>query len=130
MKSRRRGRGIDAKGRSKSGGQFVPIPYPMARSAAWRSLSGSAVKVYVELRSRFNGNNNGDLSLSLDDGARLLGIGKATVQRAFTELEAKGFLKMVERGQWYGRRATRWAVTDRHLNGHPPTNTWRNWPDG
>lgn len=107
--------------------RFMPITYSMARSLAWRSLSGPAVKVYVELRSRFNGGNNGDLSLSLDEAARLLNVGKATAKRAFDELEAKGFVVMTKRGHWYGRMATTWAATDRSLNGAIPTNAWRQW---
>ena len=30
---------------------------------AWRSLKGNSIKVYLELHSRFNGKNNGDLHL-------------------------------------------------------------------
>jgi predicted ArsR family transcriptional regulator len=99
----------------------------MAASIAWLSLSGAAVKVYVELRRRYNGGNNGDLSLSLDEAARLLHLGKATVARAFAELEAKGFIRMTRRGRWYGRQATTYAVTDRPMERNPPTNAWRTW---
>ncbi len=106
------------------------MPYTMVHHRAWRSLSGPAVKVWVELRSRFNGRNNGDLSLSLDEAARLLGIGKTTALRAFADLEAKGFIKMTRRGQWYGRMATTWAVTDRPFQGYSPTRDWQKWiPD-
>ena len=111
--------------------QYFTLSYRMAQSPAWRSLSGRACKVWIELRCRFYGANNGKLSLSFDEAARLLGIGKATVQRAFKELEAKGFVVMVRRGQWYGRLATEWAVTDKSLNGHPPTHAWKHWrPSG
>jgi predicted transcriptional regulator len=127
MPRKQNGRGADATGRSKRGGQFVPIPYDMAASIAWLSLSGAAVKVYVELRRRYNGGNNGDLSLSLDEAARLLHLGKATVARAFAELEAKGFIRMTARGRWYGRQATTYAVSDRPMKNSPPTNTWRVW---
>jgi DNA-binding transcriptional ArsR family regulator len=122
-----KGRGIDKKGRSKSEPYFLAIPYVMAESAAWRSLSGPAVKVYVELRRRFVGYNNGKLTLSLDEGARLLGLGKATVSRALRELQDKGFVKLVKRGRWYGRMASEYAVTDRPLDGNYPTNDWKNW---
>lgn len=115
------------RGRRGSGGQFVPIPYLMARSEAWRSLRGGAVKVYVELRSRFNGGNNGRLSLSYADAAVLLGMSKTTVKRAFDELQAKGFILRTRPGQWYGRRAAEWAVCDRSLKGYGPTNAWQNW---
>lgn len=128
MRRGNRGRGVDATGRSKSKEQFVPIPYPMARSDAWRSLSGTAVKVYIELRSRYNSVNNGDLSLSLDEAARLLGIGKTTAMRALAELVDKGFIWMNVKGQWYGRRATTYYVSDRPAKaGDPPRNSWRGW---
>jgi predicted transcriptional regulator len=107
--------------------QFVPIIYPMAKSDAWRSLSGSAVKVYVELHTRFNGGNNGELSLSLDEAARLLRIGKATAQRAFAELEEKGFVRMTKRGTWYGRRATTYRLTSKPHGPNNPTNEWKRW---
>jgi DNA-binding MarR family transcriptional regulator len=98
------GRKADAKGRS-SGDQFLAIPYVMARSAAFRSLSGSALKVWVEVRSRYDGTNNGRLTLSMDEAKRLLGMGKSTVARAIEELIAKGFIKVRKPGQWYGRLA-------------------------
>jgi hypothetical protein len=116
----------NAKGRNDTE-QYFKIPYAMARSPAFRSLGGAALKVWIELRSRYNGRNNGDLSLSLDEGARLLSIGKATVQRAFSELESKGFIKLTKRGQWYGRMATTWAVTDRPYKGTLATRDWNNW---
>lgn len=102
----------------------------MLNSLAWRSLSGPAVKVWLELRTRFHGGNNGQLRLSLDEAARLLHLGKATVARAFDELQAKGFVKLMRRGQWYGRRASEWAVTDKGINGALPMVAWKQWqPD-
>lgn len=123
----RKGRKANKTGRSDGGDQFVAIPYPMARSAAWRSLSGSAIKVWVELRSRYNGGNNGKLTLSLDEAARLLGLGKATVSRALDELTAKGFIELRVRGHWYGRKATEYSVTDRSCQGVHASNAWRTW---
>jgi hypothetical protein len=103
----------------------------MARSLAWRSLSGSGVKVYVELRSRYNGRNNGDLSLSYGEAAGLLGLGKTTIKRAFDELAEKGFIIRMSEGHWYGRRAATWAVTDQTIDMPkfgPATNNWKCWP--
>ena len=101
----------------------------MAESPAWRSLTGAAVKVYVELRRRYNGGNNGKLSLSLKEAATLLGLSKTTVGRALDQLVERGFIKRTQEGHWYGRRAAEYAVTDRSLDGHPPTNAWQNWRD-
>src|SRR6478672_4150258 len=121
MSNRRRYR----RGRGKAEEQYFGLSYAMAKSPAFRSLSGSALKVFIEIRTRFHGGNNGDLSLSLDEAAGLLGIGKGTAQRAFAELEDKGFLRMVRRGQWIGRQATTWRTTDRGCKGELPTNDWK-----
>ena len=123
---KRNRRRVNAKGRNDTE-QYIPIPYTMARSIAFRSLSGPELKVWIELRSRFNGRNNGELSLSLDEGARLLSMSKTTVYRAFGGLEDKGFIVMTRRGKWYGRLATTWAVTDRGYKGYSPTNAWKDW---
>ncbi len=117
---------VNAKGRNDSE-QYVKLSYRMLRSDAWRSLGGPAVRVYFELRTRYMGRNNGQLTLSLDEGARLLELGKATVGRALTELEEKGFIVMTKRGQWLGRQATEYAITDKPLNGLPATNAWKHW---
>jgi len=103
------------------------FPTRWQEAPAFRSLSGAALKVFLEVRARFNGGNNGELSLSLDEAARLLGIGKGTAQRAFAELQEKGFLRMTRKGQWYGRRATTWRTTDKGCNGDLPTNDWKRW---
>jgi hypothetical protein len=113
--------------RGKPDNQYFGLSYTMARSPAFRMLSGAALKVFIELRTRFNGGNNGDLSMSMDEAARLLGIGKATAQRAFAELEEKGFLRMTRLGRWIGRQATTWRTTDKGCRGELPTNDWKAW---
>jgi hypothetical protein len=123
---RKRGRRVNATGRNVYD-QYAKFGYPMLQSAAWRSLSGAAIKILVELRTRFNGGNNGRLSLSWDEAARTLGIGKATVGRAFEELLKKGFVVLEEKGHWYGRKATRWRLTFIQQEGCFPTHEWKQW---
>ncbi len=123
----RLGRPVDKKGRSKGDGQYALLPYALLHSPAWRSLSGAAVKVFLELRTRFHGTNNGGLILSLDDAARLLPIGKATVMRALVELQEKGLIVCTRKGQWYGRLASTWAVSDLRIGDALATNAWRTW---
>jgi hypothetical protein len=122
----KRGRRANATGRNDTE-QYFPLSYAMARSPAWRSLSGPATKIFCELRCRYSGANNGDLSLSLDEATRLLGIGKATAARAFGELVGKGFIVLTHRGRWIGRKAATYRVTDRSYQGHPPTRDWHHW---
>ncbi len=126
-----KGSRVNRKGRSSGGGQFFKLYYQMARSAAFRSLSGSALKVFIELRCRFNGHNNGDLSVSLGECAGMLRMSKSTAARAFRELEAKGFIFNTSPGNWYGRKAATWAVTCEKQDLPRPEiqarNTWKHW---
>ncbi|MBX3499618.1 MAG: SEL1-like repeat protein [Alphaproteobacteria bacterium] len=105
--------------------QAVHLSPEILHSPAWRGLSGPAVKVWLELRSRFTGGNNGQLTLSLDEGARLLRLGKATVKRAFDELQDAGFIALTSRGQWKGRIPSKWAMTDLDLDGERATKAWQ-----
>ena len=126
---RKRGRGVNATGRNDTE-QYVALPYNMLRSVAWRSLSGSAVRVYLELHCRFHGNNNGKLSLSMDEASKLLKIGKSTAKNAFDDLIDKGFLVVTRPGQWLGRQATEYRLTTKQCAGHRPTNDWKHWRSG
>ena len=97
----------------------------MVKHRAWRGLSGPAVKVWLELRARYNGGNNGRLTLSLREAAELLGMGKTTAQRAFAELQAAGFLSLEKEGCWYGRKAHEWRCTDIPMGRDSSTRDWQ-----
>jgi len=120
---------VNAKGRNGFE-RFVPVPHRMIESEAWRSLSPPAIKVWMQLRSRYNGSNNGALSLSYADAGNLLGLGRSTIKKAFDELEEKGFIELIKLGHWHGRKATEWRVTDEGFKGKPATQEWRNWKPG
>jgi hypothetical protein len=121
----------NATGRNKGEGQYVKLQYELLNSEAWRTLSGPAIKVFFELRTRFHGGNNGKLHLSLDEAAGLLRLGKATVLRAFDQLEERGLIACTKRGHWYGHRASEWAVADQGIDGGPPSYAWKQWrPSG
>jgi hypothetical protein len=124
---RRKFRRPNATGRNDDEERYMKLSYPMLNSPAWRSLTGNATKVWLEIRTRYNGGNNGKLRLSLDEASRILSIGKATARRAFLELESKGFLILTRRGQWHGRLASEYACTETRVNGENPTNDWKRW---
>ena len=117
--------------RKQHEGQYAPLPYALLKSDAWRSLSGVAVKVFLELHTRFNGSNNGKLTLSYAEAAEALGMGKATVQRAYAELVEKGLVALEREGNWYHRQAHEWRLTIKPVQTAkgttPPTHDWRNF---
>ena len=122
----RKRRKADKTGRSVEG-QYAKLDFAFLKSDAFRRLSGPAIKTFLELRSRYNGHNNGRIALSLDECTRLFSIGKGTAQRSFQELEAKGFVRLATLGRWYGRKASEWELTTLPRNGHLPTHDWKKW---
>ncbi len=125
------GKRTKSKGKRSHDGQYVNLHYAMLKSPAWRSLSGNAVRLWFELHTRFNGSNNGKVFLSLNEAAEILGLGKATVQRAYKELQDKGFLALEQEGNWYNRRAHEWRLTTKPVQTRSgnqiATNDWRHW---
>ena len=119
------------KGKSGDGDQYVNMPYAMLKTPAWRSLSGAAIKVWFELHTRFHGGNNGKLTLSMNEGAEALGLGKATITRAYEELVEKGFLALEREGNWYHRRAHEWRLTTKPMqrarSKETPTLNYKFW---
>jgi hypothetical protein len=117
------------KGKRSQEGQYIPLSYAQLKSPAWRSLSGAAVKLCLELHTRYNGGNNGSLTLSYAEASEILGMGKATVQRAYTELVEHGFLALMKEGNWYHRRAHEWRLTTKGVQGRlgntVPSHDWR-----
>ncbi len=118
-------------GRRSDEGQYVLLPYAMIKFSAWRALSGPAVKLWLELHTRYNGGNNGKVFLSMNEAEESLGLGKATVQRAFDDLQDKGFLVLEQEGDWYHRRAHEWRsttnATQTQSRKKAATNDWRFW---
>ncbi len=68
---------------------------------AWRALSPKAQILYVWLRLEWKGakfNNNGRIRLSYRQASYRIGIGVNAVMGAFHELQAKGFIRVTEKG--------------------------------
>ena len=99
--------------------RFVAIEHRLMRTEAWRSLSCVARCVYIEIKSRYAGSDNGFIPFSLLEMARVLSVSKATVMRALTDLQERGFLVPTVRGGFNVkirdkgvRRATEWRLTE------------------
>jgi hypothetical protein len=92
--------------------QYKKLTYRMLESEAWRCLPSNHIKFYLELCRRYNGSNNGKLSLSKREAAKLLHIGDGAAQAAPKRLQEHGFIKVTKPGSF---------------RGHPPTNEWQRW---
>ena len=120
-------KGQAKKGIIESTERFVKLTYPLIESEAWRWLRPISKAVYIELKRRYNGLNNGKISLSLSEAAHIIKASKSSISRALKQLETHGFIKLIKKGYFTGRMASEYALTDEQLDGYPPTREWRRW---
>ena len=95
-----------------SGDRFVKLDFWLLRSAAWQQLSLGGRCLLVELMQRYNGQNNGQISMRPREAARLLAIGKNTATKLFHDLDNLGFIRVRQQGHfdWKVRHATEWEL--------------------
>lgn len=84
------------KGHKKGAGRHVQLPEWLQASEAWATLKPGPRALYVELKRRFNGSNNGRIILSHRDAATALNVHRNTVGAWFIELEARGFIRTTQ----------------------------------
>lgn len=84
----------------------------MLRSPEWRrELRSSAKVVYIHLRDRCVGWNNGDIMLKYEDVADLMA--PATFSRALKQLEAQGWIEKTMIGGLH-RHLNKFRLTGKH----------------
>jgi len=114
--------------RTKSN-SFTMLTRQITRSAAWRDLRPPARALYLELRERYNGHNNGVIGLGVRQAAEALNVSKDTASRSFIELEEHGFIEPTTKGYLVGSRATEWLLTELRddRTNHRPTADFLSW---
>ena len=117
-----------AKKRGKS--SFVMLYHWMQDSEAWLDLKPQPRILYVELKRRFKGNNNGEIYLSHRDAAQLLNMHRNSIGRYFDILIEHGFLKQTSRphlGPSGVGQSSKWALTELPVNKRPATKEFMRW---
>lgn len=106
-----------------TGDRFVMLHFWLLKSVAWDSLSPHGSRLLVEMMTRYNGMNNGEIWFSHREAAHKLGVGKNMPAKIFRELEDLGFIKVRQLGSfdWKVRHATTWELTIFDCDGHQAT---------
>ena len=92
-RARRRNRGFKS---------FVMIPRKMLRSQEWKKLGPAAKILYIHLKEKYNGHNNGEIRLYYSELKGIHGLSSpSTISKAFKELEEKGWIKRTKLGGLY-----------------------------
>ena len=90
-------RRMNASGRRASG-HFVKLTSTVYRSENFKKLSGSAVKLLIEIALQYRGYNNGDLQASISLMRERGWKSSATLNRARQELLHYGFIEQTRQG--------------------------------
>ncbi|WP_067289044.1 hypothetical protein [Sulfitobacter sp. EhC04] len=82
------------KHQKKGVGRFVQLPEWLQKTEAWATLAPGPRALYIELKRRYTGSNNGRIILSHRDAAKALNVHRNTVGPWFKELESRYFIVM------------------------------------
>lgn len=96
-------------------GRHVQLPEWLQASEAWASLRPGPRALYIELKRRYNGFNNGEITLSHRDAAKALNVHPNTVGPWFEELQVRGFIDLAQAphlGPSGIGRASVWALEE------------------
>lgn len=102
----------DNRGRSNSS-PYLQLHRWFLDCDAWRSLSVYARCLYIEIKRRYNGKNNGAISMSYREAEELVGCSNKPIPAAFRDLIERGFIRQERRGSFKGTPfATTWILTE------------------
>ncbi|WP_071672699.1 hypothetical protein [Nioella nitratireducens] len=120
--------------RNKRGaGRHVQLPEWLQASEAWATLKPGPRALYIELKRRFNGSNNGRIIFSHRDAAAALHVHRNTVGPWFDELQARGFVFMTQ-APYLGPagigKASIWALGEMPTtDGKPAQKAFMRWSE-
>jgi hypothetical protein len=115
----------------RGGGRFVHLSEYLQSSEAWATMKPGPRALYIELRRRYNGANNGEIYLSHRDAAAALNVNRNTATEYFADLVERGFIRMTV-GPHLGPsgigQASKWALEDEPtMDGKPAGKTFMRW---
>lgn len=86
-------------GKRRRSPSFVGIERSVLKSAAWRELGNAARVLYLHLKAKYDGKNNGDIKLYYSEMKGVMAT--ATLSKAFKELEQRGWIEKTKYGGRY-----------------------------
>lgn len=82
-------------------GDFIRITKFVTRNPQFWQLSSDAMRVLLVLLHKYNGKNNGDLSIPRSELAQWgFGMNGRVLRRALQELDARGYVIVTRHGGW------------------------------
>jgi hypothetical protein len=87
---------------SKRFNNFIMVPRKILKLEEWKSLSPSSKILYIHLKAKYNGANNGSIYLHYSELKGIKGLSShSTISKAFKELLNKEWIKKTKHGGLY-----------------------------
>ena len=104
------------KKRNRGHKSFVMIPRKTLRNKEWKDLTPGAKILYIHIKSKYNGRNNGKIRLYYSELRDIKGLSSdSTINKKFRELENKEWIKRTKLGGCY-RYYNEYELTGKHDN--------------
>ncbi|GGE20546.1 hypothetical protein GCM10011360_06520 [Primorskyibacter flagellatus] len=115
----------------KGAGRHVQLSEYLQATAAWADLKPGPRALYIAVKRRFNGSNNGRIVLSHREAALALNVHRNTVGPYFQELIEHGFIRVIQ-GPYLGPegigKSALLALTELPTHdGHSATRDFLGW---
>lgn len=117
----------------KGAGRHVQLPEWLQASEAWATLPPGPRALYVELKRRYNGSNNGEIILSHRDAAEAINVHRNSIAGYFKALERRGFIYLTKAphlGPSGVGKASVWALDELPTNDkRPARKAFMSWQE-
>ena len=116
-----------------TGARHIRLNHSLLETAAWHSLTCAQRCVYLALKSRFTGFNNGEVGLSARDAGHLANCNKDTAAKALLILAERGFIQRMRPGafSYKKRHSAVYRLTNEEMDTpsgrQPATNEFQSW---
>jgi hypothetical protein len=104
---------------------YIAQNVEMIRSAAYKDLSGNAVKLLILIQIHWRMYE--PIAYSVTEAQNRVGCSRGKAHEALRELESHGFIKLMLEAHFHKQLARKWRLTFRDFNNQKPSDEWRNW---
>lgn len=115
----------------RGAGRFVQLSEYLQSTAAWQDLKPGPRALYIAIKRRYNGRNNGRIFLSHREAADEINVHRNTIGPYFDALISHGFIR-IEQASYLGPdgvgKAALLALTEYGTaDGKPATREFASW---
>ena len=110
-------------------GRHMAIPHFVWDCSAMRYCDAASRVIFLEILRRFNGYNNGRISLSVREAAEKTRVSIATANKKIHNLVKLGFIIITKNSGFNmkGRTAREFEITFHPANNRPAKNTFKSY---